>query len=837
MRRRGIWLLVAALPFLMGANCDEDHDHARTADLPPGNFPSVETWWNAHNTHNADGQGFSPDGQDVEEVAWFANGGDPGTGILLFTTDPNPTAFDDSDSDSDGGGGVDDDGGDGDILWATFHRNGSFTPPVEIFAENQDDRSEVLLGPACALWLNDPVNRDREGDAIVTYARRSHGAPDDVDDSGVAEDEGNTRLYSFYFDVSESGRAVGQALDGSSMLYGFSGLATFVDDDPSGDDDDQDPDVESFVFVSDGLSFSAEVGPVDDDSDSDLAGTCRSGDPVNFVWAVWTQVAETGNQTADSPVERRVWHSQFDLSGTTTRFNPADADFVSQAPAGVTMEDEDRAGTQLLVHNGALIWHLDTDPSDPASNDQFLVASTFSQTGVSAPLLLSRQDEDTADFVTPAQGLEAKNLYGGDHGLTRTVLFFEESGFDEGNTSSARDLLVASIDLDGSDVENREIDEFQIAADETAVSFGSSCSAITRGGGHLVVSWRQPHLTLDEEFATNVSSTSSMYVRVIGDDFLESGLDFAVSGGPGDHTAVRLNADVLDSGTDEQSRDVREFAFQKDLADGTSDPDAVFQSNRFSVNFVFTQDMADAGAEGEVDLVALHTARVTIDPADVDNITATDTLVDTVDQDWADQSGYFSLPRMAQALDDGDGDVIVYYLNQGNNKDDEGSNGEDPTTVVGVVLDFDVGPFPAGEFIELSRLDLNTLGSGPECPPIGTLHVHAIDAPVGITIDGLGPFPEPPARALACGYGLLDARDLGGGGGTAAFPESRLYAWRQGHGPLEISSDGDSFGTNTVSPDFFQVVAFDTAQTPCNDDTFGAPDAGPAAHHVFISEL
>lgn len=73
-------------------------------------------------------------------------------------------------------------------------------------------------------------------------------------------------------------------------------------------------------------------------------------------------------------------------------------------------------------------------------------------------------------------------------------------------------------------------------------------------------------------------------------------------------------------------------------------------------------------------------------------------------------------------------------------------------TALVVVLDYTLGPFAAGSEIELSRVKGSSAGSahGPNCL---AEHLHAATN-AGITIDGLGPFPDP--NELGCGYGLVN---------------------------------------------------------------------------------
>jgi hypothetical protein len=68
-----------------------------------------------------------------------------------------------------------------------------------------------------------------------------------------------------------------------------------------------------------------------------------------------------------------------------------------------------------------------------------------------------------------------------------------------------------------------------------------------------------------------------------------------------------------------------------------------------------------------------------------------------------------------------------------------------------VVLDVALGPFPQGSQIELNRIgNKSELGAHP--PNCGSVHLHALSA-AGITIDGIGPFPDP--ATMGCGYGSI----------------------------------------------------------------------------------
>jgi len=83
-------------------------------------------------------------------------------------------------------------------------------------------------------------------------------------DRDIAVDNG--RLYNDYFAASAAIPAEAESYEAAALNYGF-GIANFVDEDPEGSDCDEDPEVGSFGFVSDGLCFSSVYGiPIDRDS-------------------------------------------------------------------------------------------------------------------------------------------------------------------------------------------------------------------------------------------------------------------------------------------------------------------------------------------------------------------------------------------------------------------------------------------------------------------------------------------------------------------------------------------------------------------------------------------
>jgi hypothetical protein len=747
-------------------------------------------------------------------VRVFANGRDAGNGVVLATTENSTNLF------------------------ASSFDGDSFTPLVEIRGENQDDGAPVDLETTSVCFTNDVAGRD--GDAIILYRRQETGTTLDTNGNNVPEDDNNVRLYSCYFDVSQSQDAVSIADDGATELnYGFSALATFVDSDPNGDDEDFDANVESFGFAFDGLCYSCEFDTGDNDH--------RSGDPVSFVFAVWTQSPDTN---VSSGIGTRVWYSQFDLDSTSTRF-PAPSTLA--APG---LEDEDEAGTQLLVHNGCLAWTLDTDNGDSTDNDDFLLANVFDETGPGATARLSRADPDASDVVQTS-ARRAESLYGDDHGLSQYYFFFLESGFNDGtNTSAELDVMLATVDLSGSNVETEEIDEFVdgTGLDVAPVYASTMSTALGRGGEVIVAAWQQNDLSSEEAVALNVSSTRSLFVRGV-DTSITSGIADALTGDIGqNHTATRLNDDVRDA-PDEVSREVFGSEFQEELADGTTSPDAAIQSNRFKVHLLFEQNLIDlAPTNISTDRVALHLAFVEFDTTmtpptfTTGSGTASDTIVDTVDWNWSFISGDPLLQTNggASAVDDGEGGAIVLYLNQGNNKDDASApgSGGGPTTVPALQLEIPLSApgapsFQVGDIIALDRIENYVVVSNE--PGCAVTHVHSLtDLVFGrvIFIDGQGPYTEPAARQPVCGYGpevQLTITPPGGGSPLAAFRETRLFFWLDGQS-VEISSDGSAFGTGTGSPDFFQVHDFKVATTPTDTDVTNRPDFGGDTLHVVFRE-
>lgn len=811
-----------ALTLLCAAGCTEEGDTFILGGGGGGtlntDYPSVSLSSAVHN-HASDRRAFTEPGHDVDDARAFSNGRDPGTGIAAVTTE------------------------EGTNLFVSYYDGTSFTPPVEIVGQNQDDGAAVDLDTMSVVFLNDVDERD--GDAVLLFRRRETGTTLDTDGDNIYEDDNNVRLYSFYFDVSQSQNAVSTAQDGSELLYGFSTLATFVDSDPNGDSEDRDTDVQSFGLVSDGLCFSSEFNTFNNQH--------RSGDAASFVYAVWTQEPPTTNASTD--VGLRVWYSQFELSSTSTRFPPPGG--TLDAPDGIGLEEEDDAGTQLIAHNGLLIWTLDTDNSDPTDNDDYLLATVFDLSSPRTTELLSRSDPDTADVVRTS-ARQARNLYGDDHDLPRFWFFYQEEGFDGGNASSELDLMVAAVDLDGSDSELEEIDEFVdgTGPDVAPVVPGSMATAMSRGGGAILVSWRQDHLSSQEALGVNVSPTPSLFVRGVDTGVTSSIADALTGDVQQNHTATRMNADVHDTSGVEVGRGVLNHAVQQALADGTTSPDAALQSNRFRVHWIFEQELIDISGSSNVssDRVALHVAYVEFDTSmpmptfTSGSGTASDEIVDTVDQNWDSLNGDPLLQvwngRGAAAVDDGDGDVIVFYLNQGNNPDDAfapGSGGA-PVTVPAVELEIPLSAsgapsFQVGEVIELSRItNAVVVTNEPNCTYD---HVHSETHPMYgrvIFIDGQGPYPEPSARQSTCGIGRVVQLTVTPPDELAAFSESRLFFWRDGQS-LEISSDGSDFGsTGSGSPDFFQVEDFKLVTTPIDTDVVNRPDFGGDTVQVVIRE-
>ncbi len=803
---RWCWMTgIVALAVLGGCDGKNRFFFGDGSAEPLSRFPAAPSRDNVPDD-SADGIAYSPPGTSVADVRAFIDRED-NDAVMLFTTG-TPTDDDDDPIPVN--------------LWASYYANGVFGTPVEIVGEQQDDTSPVTLATSSVLFLNGVQNRD--GDALILYKRRSSGTAIDRDGDGDPEDEGNTRLYSFYFDHSEAGRPASTATDGAPLTYGFTALATFVDADVNGDSEDEDQDVEAFGFVSDGLVYSAEFN--DNESKSE------SGDDTTFAFAAFE-------------IEGQLFYNGFDLQGTTTQFNPdGSIDLLATAVRndlpGPLQSASGTAGNEFLTHNGVLLWSFMTSDLD-SLEETFLYTNTFGPGGVGPTQLVSRNDTDVGQVVDPTFP-DAKNFYGDDHGLPHYWFFYQEGGFDEGNTSTAVDVMVTRFDLSGRNPEVEEIDEFPADEDETPVVPGSLTTTLTCGTPQIFAAWTQ---------AADTNGSSSVFVRAIFPDITTSVNDATSGDITQNNTATRINTDILDQ-PEESARNVIDFKFQT-LGNGCCSTDGVFQSDPSRVSVLYTQELFDFGSGANVsdNRVGLFLGGLESGQAKTPMVQVmSDRRVDTIDIAWQSLCPNLLNLDHAEAVDIGGGNVGVYYLNQGNHKNlasavgDNGS-GNTVTATDALLLEIPLtiagGPnFSPGTIIALDRLNNhNVVGDEPGC---SFFHVHAsgpFEGTRGIDIDGIGPYLEPVSRHPACGYGPLTTIQITvpgdgpfePGNPFAAFKEVRLFFWHADlpdGGGMEISRDGDSVN----SPDFFQVKNFKVVPTPVRQNSVAG--STPSFHNVFM---
>lgn len=787
---------------IVGGTLNSDYPGSDTEESVPDDSP--------------DGQAASDPGIDVEDVRVFPDHGNPGQALVLFTgSDPG------------------DESNDPVFLYASYYDGIDLTRPVEVKGENQDDHAPVSLDTATVTFLNGITGR--AGDALVLFSRQESGTAIDENGNGVPEDDANVRLYSFYFDSSEHGLAFSLRSDGREIRHGFPSFADFVDPDLEGDIEESDEDVTLFGVVTDGLRFSASFEEEDD-------SRAASGDGTTFVYTVFR-------------ARDRLFFNRFDVQNAFDFDPDATADLLSTAAAGQTLPPglsgaEGAVGGEVIVHNGLLLWQFETADLDVAT-ESFVLANVFDDAGPSATELLSGFDPSTGSVVIPTFP-SADDVYSGDHGLAHSSAFFEQgSGL---NVMTSVDVIFSTLDLDGSGPQIAQIDEYVTSSDMVAVLPGSLQTAMTRGGDHIFAAWRQPHLPIEssEPPPPGEFPTVSVFLRAV-DTRATGPIGARISGDITENgTALRINADVL-SDPDESSRNVIDFEFQSGLGDGRRSAATALQSDPLEAHLVWTQEHFDAVPSRlniASDRIFLHTGLVDLDPDATPPVflpgsgAASDTTIDTVDVSWIFQSPEILNLRNVTALDAGGGDLVVYYLNQGNHKnlasavgDSGGGTQAVPALLLEIPISASGGPsFSAGEVIALSRIGNLVIVTGePGCSPA---HGHAIGPFMGtrgIDIDGIGPYLEPPARHPVCGYGpqtttLVPAEGpFDPGDPFAAFLETRAFVWRTGMpagAELEISRDGSKYG----SPAFYQVTDLDVVATRVS----GTGAFVPSAHHVFM---
>lgn len=606
------------------------------------------------------------------------------------------------------------------LIYVAWYDGTVWHAPVEIFGQNEDP--DAFPTVPMVLWLNTAGNTNaaalaRNGDAIIVFTRS------DADPAVAADADDNVRLYGTYFDVSGANTAAA-----GTIVGGFDTLATVIDYDNAiaavnttfGGAGGPDPDVAAVAFASDSLVGSHEL------TSESIAD---SGDPTTFVQLMYCKDPTEGDPTlATDVVGLRWWAVPFDLTLAGNALPVGAATHVLGIGSLDTAAILENVSTTVTVHNGHVLTTV-SNVSQTPSTDQALIGYAL---GTGLPTVLGelnsvRQDDSNDTALRPA----AAHVYGADHGLSSTLFFFEETGFQDaganGSRSANRDFMLGELrvaagvttigtgsplEVDGLlgtiDTTNADADTFTVRVGSAstspgAVSTNTLQTRINRSGTAIFATWLAPcsdRTDFDDSVATGNpigSHTTNLIPFVTA---VQTRLDSA--------DARLLNASVAPVVTDialvstqhstsagvgaqDGAANVR---FQEGLAGGQAtsqanaqgalngvpcDRGSTFQGNHLRASWVFTQSSDQGGADIDNVVLYLNGATITLGatPLTLPSIALTNTTnaagrVEEVDTAWF--GGIQMEAGEARAVDAGDasataaaGRVLVFFPSNGNN--------------------------------------------------------------------------------------------------------------------------------------------------------------------------
>ncbi|RME02946.1 MAG: hypothetical protein D6805_08290 [Planctomycetota bacterium] len=532
---------------------------------------------------------------------------------------------------------------------------GTYTPPVAIYpAAYISGGSSPDAGSIRVLWLNtanhsNAVAQSRNWDAIILFLQ------EEVKNPGDANSNTTTRLWSAYFKWSWRGiesTTVTDAVSKANLTFrwGFQTNASPVDDDP----DDKDTgttrlDVFENGFVSDSYCGSYGVMGVMSTRPFYNAETISGGgDPTTFVWALWSQ-------SPDANTGRRYLAKQFDLTLADGYSFPTTSANQLGVPADISQTEDNNSN--WIGHNGSIIadWG-DNGGSD--NNDPVLTHYAFTANGGSSGVTFTNTEsgQNLSDvFPSPA------NLYGGDHGLGFTLVFYEEKGYTAGGTKQGdQDIYAATFDPNTGNLLGAsavEIDEFTSKngtgrdADTNLIG-----TRISRDKSYIAVLFTQ--LSTNDPNATSANKGCKVVVYDTRYNLSSTNPPYS--------TATRLTANMGQA----NEADVIEAEFQVELADGTwCDPLCAIQSNVSIMHILYVQNSTtQADPDRELHLVGFGVT-LSSTAAPTVNIVTQDTIIAANDADWngTKDNKQLSLAHAA-AYDNGSGEgVNVVFAAQANN--------------------------------------------------------------------------------------------------------------------------------------------------------------------------
>jgi hypothetical protein len=333
-------------------------------------------------------------------------------------------------------------------------------------------------------------------------------------------------------------------------------------------------------------------------------------------------------------------------------FTPAGAIQTVGVPAG--LDATESVNGNWVAHNGD-VFSQSNAVLDTGSLDATVYHNRFSRGNITVATLAGNTEADAAGIT--ATLITADDLYGADHGLTMTLGFYLEAGFDgaagAGTSTPARqtdaDLYAVSVDNATGAVAFAEIDPFvtESASPETAPVTALQ-TRMARDGTYVAAGFIQQE---DDATAGDANDNDAVKVFVYDTSRL---VNAAVA--PFSATVI-LN----DSNNGVNVANVTAYEFQEELEYLCG-----IQTLVNTMNILFLQATAVAADPDTV----LHTARFTVALSTTAAPVVTDAgdlVVVAVDTDW----GAPQIPDLnnAVAYDRGDAlaNVNVLVLAQANN--------------------------------------------------------------------------------------------------------------------------------------------------------------------------
>lgn len=692
MFRRAAFSAVAALTVgVLAVGCNEDGDTIVSGGgvTRPGNFPGSQV--DASNLA-ADARAMTPPDEDIvdgPEVFWNnANG----HAIIMYVTQSS--------------------GGTARNLMAHWFDGLVVHPGVQLRILRGGAVEDPDVAPIGykAMFLNPTGNANanaaaRVGDAVILVTRADEAPVVPV--GATVHEDSNVRFAGGYFDLSAA-----SAPASGTVIGGFETALTVLDNDNQINGAANDPNVDTFGFVSNALRDTHQQDGGSEDIDS--------GDVTDYVYFFYGKNQQSG---AGVDVINRFRFLTFDMTQATNAMPAAGGtDLTVGAGAYQTGQGADIAGP-VLVHNNSLVWNSAAVGNTPAPGDAVVTVTVFNQTttggGVATTFALGETPVSggtTDNTSMPA----AENFYGPDHGLNAFYAFYEATGYSTGSPPTTagdrnpdRDMLATMWPNVASPTPERlEIDAHQGTAVLTGtdqrtnaggVVTNSIQTRIDRSGNYVAAIWLQRGTDLDTSGGVATRTTNVLWARAIQTRDGNEARTLANSvSTAGPLNAPSLGTGVVTTGALAQA-DVNNVRFQEDLAggrtaaqgNGFADRGCSFQGNNLRMNFIYQQlnDQNTAAPVLNQRRLSVNGMVVTLGATDTDRpsqalVSATEVTIETVNQNYAGVN-----PITARAYDAGDnsrttatppvattsaGRPIVFFASNDNTKTDNTVNGAFP---------------------------------------------------------------------------------------------------------------------------------------------------------------